>query len=63
MERMGTTGLPKNNKKTNGLGNSFSNTISLYNKENLEKGEYKTLHEYACDIRLIWSNCMIYNQV
>ena len=30
---------------------------------NLEKGAYKSLAEAAADIRLVWMNCMTYNQV
>lgn len=32
-------------------------------KKRLERGEYRTPEEAANDIRLIWSNCMLYNQV
>ena len=31
-------------------------------KNKLENSEYNTEHEVAQDIRLVWSNCMIYNQ-
>lgn len=30
-------------------------------KKNLEKGKYKSIHEAAADVRLIWKNCMTYN--
>jgi hypothetical protein len=30
-------------------------------KANLESGKYKTKEEVAADIRLVWTNCMLYN--
>lgn len=32
-------------------------------KERLEKGEYENAHEVASDVRLVWTNCIAYNQV
>ena len=31
-------------------------------KKNIEKGKYKSKIEVANDIRMVWSNCMAYNQ-
>ncbi len=30
-------------------------------KKKLNEGKYKTIHDAADDIRLIWKNCMAYN--
>jgi hypothetical protein len=30
-------------------------------KKNLTAGKYKSIHEAAADVRLIWKNCMTYN--
>ncbi|KAL7488646.1 hypothetical protein ACHAW6_014243 [Cyclotella cf. meneghiniana] len=30
-------------------------------KKNLNEGKYKTIHDAAADVRLIWKNCMTYN--
>lgn len=30
-------------------------------KVNLEQGKYETAEDAAADIRLIWTNCMLYN--
>ena len=30
-------------------------------KKKLNEGTYKTIHDAADDIRLIWKNCMAYN--
>jgi hypothetical protein len=30
-------------------------------KRKLERNQYRTVHECAQDIRLVWSNCMTYN--
>ena len=30
-------------------------------KSNLASGAYKSIHEAAADVRLIWKNCMTYN--
>jgi hypothetical protein len=30
-------------------------------KKNLSSGKYKSIHEAAADVRLIWKNCMTYN--
>ncbi|KAL3792568.1 hypothetical protein HJC23_005538 [Cyclotella cryptica] len=30
-------------------------------KKNLNEGKYKSIHEAAADVRLIWKNCMTYN--
>ena len=30
-------------------------------KKNLAAGKYKSIHECAADVRLIWKNCMTYN--
>lgn len=31
-------------------------------KFNLESNKYATLDEAAADVRLVWSNCMLYNR-
>ena len=30
-------------------------------KKKLNEGKYKTIHDAADDIRLMWKNCMAYN--
>jgi hypothetical protein len=30
-------------------------------KKKVNEGKYKTIHEAADDVRLIWKNCMTYN--
>jgi len=32
-------------------------------KERLQKGEYENAHQVASDVRLVWTNCIAYNQV
>ena len=31
-------------------------------KKNLQSGEYRNIYQVAMDIRLVWKNCMIYNE-
>eukprot|EP00606_Chrysophyceae_sp_TOSAG23-5_P000475 GSChrysophyteH2.ASY1.ANO1.1525.1 assembled CDS len=31
-------------------------------KKNIEKGNYKSLEDVAHDVRLVWTNCMLYNR-
>lgn len=50
---LGLTDYPKMVKKPMDLG-----TI----KKKLEDGQYKNMSEVADDIRLVWTNCMAYNQ-
>jgi hypothetical protein len=35
--------------------------LGFIKKKLAQKGSYKTLHDAAEDIRLVWSNCMAYN--
>ena len=76
MEGVGFGGLPGRRKKAHGLGYNKGISITTCNfsllsivtfcnfpKRKLENHEYKDPIEAVADIRLVWSNCMAYNQV
>lgn len=50
---MGLTDYPEIVKKPMDLG-----TV----KKKIENDEYDTIEEIALDIRLVWTNCMLYNR-
>ena len=50
---MGLTDYPEIVKKPMDLG-----TV----KKKIENDEYETMEEIALDIRLVWTNCMLYNR-
>ena len=37
--------------------------VNSFNQKRLESNEYGSIEEVAADVRLVWTNCMTYNQV
>ena len=40
----------------------FSNQFSFFSKKKLENRDYATPDEFATDVRLVFSNCYLYNR-